>query len=140
MKYEPTRIQPNCLVAKLTNLSGIVRDDKNGATFGLELGDAFETFSLKRVVADRQDFVDQQYFWSCMDGDRKAQAHLHSGAVGADGVVDERLKLRKGDDRIKPSATSRRVRPLMTPLTNTFSRPVRSGWKPVPKSKSPLIR
>ena len=105
----------------------IVSHNYNRASLGLELRDPVETFVLKRVVANRQDLVDEQQFRSGMDGDSKTQAHLHSGTVGANGIVDKLSSSAKATIASNRLATSRRVRPLMTPLTNTFSRPVRSG-------------
>ena len=67
------------------------------------------------------------------DGEREAD--VHAAGVALDGRVEELFDLGEGDDLVELAARSRaRLMPRIAPLRKMFSRPVSSGWKPVPTS------
>ena len=69
---------------------------------GLQPRELAEAFLLERRVADGQHLVDQHDIGIDLDGDRKGEAHLHSGGVVLQLQVHERLELGKGDDLVQP--------------------------------------
>src|SRR5689334_25365490 len=56
---------------------------------------------LKRVIANRQHFVNDENLRLQMRGDRKREAHVHAAAVAFDGCVDKLLDFGKRDDLVK---------------------------------------
>ena len=70
--------QADVVVAELVDLLGIVGDEQKGHTLSAQLADLREALFLKGLVADGENLVGQDDVWLQMDGDRKAQAHLHA--------------------------------------------------------------
>ena len=70
--------QADVVVAELVDLFGIVGDEQKGHALSAQLADLRETLFLKGLVADGENLVGQDDVWLQMDGDRKAQAHLHA--------------------------------------------------------------
>src|SRR5690606_29883057 len=58
---------------------------------------------LKRDIADREHFVNDQHFRFEMCGDRKGKPHIHSARVVLDRCVKKRSDLGKLDDLIELS-------------------------------------
>ena len=106
----------------------------------LEGPDAFEALPLERFVADGEDLVDQQHVGLDVDRHREAETDVHARRVVLHLLIDELLELGERDDVVEARSMSRLVSPRIEPLRNTFSRPVRSGWKPAPSSRSDATR
>ena len=70
--------QADVVVAELVDLLGIVGDEQKGHALSAQLADLREALFLKGLVADGENLVGQDDVWLQMDGDRKAQAHLHA--------------------------------------------------------------
>ena len=72
--------------------------------------------------------------------DREGEPEVHPGRVALERRVEEALDARELDDVVEAPRTSRRDMPRTTPFRKMFSRPVSSGWKPVPTSSSAPTR
>ena len=97
-------------------------------------------FTLKFDVADGEDLVDEEDFGFEMGGDGEGQADVHAGGVVLDGSVNEFFGFSEGHDFVELTAISALDMPRMAPGRKVFSRPVSSGWKPVPTSRSEPTR
>ena len=91
-------MHPQYFVAQRAHRVQIVGDQQQRASFGDELLDATDALTLEILVADREHLVDQQHTRVRVHRDRKPEAQLHPGGVGADGVIDEVAKLGEADD------------------------------------------
>ena len=109
--------------------------ENNSATLARNVAHLAETFLLKGNVADGEDFVDEQDFGFKMGGNCEGEAHLHAAAVMLHGSVEEAFHLGEGYDLVELAADFAARMPRMAPFMKTFSRPVSSGWKPVPTSR-----
>ena len=88
-------------------------------------------------VADGEHLVDEQDLRLEVRGDREREPHVHPARVALHRRVEEPLDLGELDDLVELARRSPRVRmPRIAPFRKTFSRPVSSGWKPVPTSSS----
>ena len=109
------------------------------------------TNSTVRPLALTSRILPRHFFWNAasptastsstsrmsrleMRGDGERQPHVHAAGVALHRRVDELLDLGEGDDLVELAADLRRRMPRMAPFRKMFSRPVSSGWKPVPTS------
>jgi hypothetical protein len=92
-------------------------------------------FFWKAGVADGEDFVDDEDFRLEVGGDGEGEADVHAAGVALDGGVEEFSTSAKATISSNLRVISARVMPRMAPLRKMFSRPVSSGWKPVPTSR-----
>ena len=100
-----------------------------------DLRHAVEAARLELGVADRQHLVDHQDLGLEMRRHREGEPDIHADRVALDRRVEELLDAGEGDDLVEAVAASRPgVMPRMAPFRKMFSRPVSSGWKPVPTS------
>jgi hypothetical protein len=97
--HQLTVIQPQSTVAKLRQNGRGVRDAEQRFSRVAEFENLFEAFLLKRLVADRQHFIDDQDFRLQIQRYRKRQLG-HSTRIGAQRFVDE-LPDRKIHDRVE---------------------------------------
>ena len=90
---------------------------------------------LELGVADRQHLVDHQDLGLEVRRDGEGEPDVHADRVALDRRVDE-LARRPRTRRSRRSVRriSARLMPRMAPFRKMFSRPVSSGWKPVPTS------
>ena len=85
----------------------------------------------------RQNLVDEQDLGLEVRGDGEGEAHVHAARVALHRRVDEALDPGEVDDLVEARARSRAAScPRIAPFRKMFSRPVSSGWKPVPTSSS----
>ena len=64
--------------------------------------DLADALTLECLVPDSEHLVQEQDVSIDVDGDRKAEAHVHPGRVGTHGQVDEAFELGEGHDLIDP--------------------------------------
>ena len=81
-----------------------MRDEHDRASRLLEGEDAAEALALERLVADREDLVEEEDVGVEERRDREAEAHRHPGRVRPDGAVDRVLELGEGDDLVEAAA------------------------------------
>ena len=86
-----------------------------------------ETFLLKRGVADREHFVDQEDVRLQVRGDREGEPHVHAAAVAFDRRVEEPLDLGEGHDLIELAGDLGPAHAEDGAVEKMFSRPVSSG-------------
>src|SRR5947209_571578 len=82
-------------------------DEKNGASFVCNIVHARHAFLLKRGVANREDFVNEEYFGLKVGSNRKCQSHVHAAGISLDGRVEEAFDAGKIDDLVKLAADLR---------------------------------
>jgi hypothetical protein len=78
-------------------------DHNYGAALISEMLYPINALSLEREVANREYLVYQQNLRAHMNRHRESQAHVHTGAIGAQGFIDNGSKLREFDDLFKSS-------------------------------------
>ena len=88
-------------VAQFRDLLRGVADEDDRASLFAELGDALHALALERLVADRQDLVDEEDVGIGVDGDGERQPHVHARGVELHGRVDEVADAAEGDDRVE---------------------------------------
>ena len=118
----------------------VTHEDDRSALFG-DVDDPVQAPLLELVVADGEHLVDEQDLWLEVGGDAEREPHRHPRGVPLDRGVDELGGICEVDDLVE----LRRALPFVfmprtAPLRMTFSRPVSSGWNPVPTSRSDPTR
>src|SRR5699024_7646831 len=88
--------------AELLQHLQLVGDHDHGAPGLLQLPDALEALALERLVADREDLVDQEDVRLGVHSDGEGQAQEHARAVVLHVRVDELLDLAEGNDLVEP--------------------------------------
>jgi hypothetical protein len=68
------------------------------------------------------------------------EAHLHAARIGAQRLVDVAADLGEALDVRHRRGDLGRRGPASCPVMYAFSRPVNSGWKPIPSSSSAAMR
>ena len=90
---------------------------------------------LERGVADGQDLVDDQDLGIQVRRHGEGEPDIHPAGVALHRRVEELFDLGEGDDLVELAGDLARGSCRgSTPLRKIFSRPVSSGWKPVPTS------
>ncbi len=89
-----------------------VRDEDGRPAFPLERHDPVHALALERLVADREDLVEQQDVGVEVHGEREPEAHVHPRRVRAHGQVDEALELGELDDVVERVADLRALHPV----------------------------
>ena len=94
-----------------------------------------EAAPLELGVADGEHLVDEQDLGLEVRGDREREAHVHAARVALDRRVEEPAR-RPENSTISSNLPLdlASLHPEDRPFRKTFSRPVSSGWKPVPTS------
>ena len=92
-------------------------------------------------VADGEHLVDEHDVGVGLDHDREGEADHHARGVVLELEVDEVRELGELEHGVQPGAAPRGApRPIITPLSATFSRAVSSGLKPTPSSMNGASR
>jgi len=73
-----------------------VTDHDNCGSLSFHLVDLVNTFSLKLLIAYRQDLIHDQHIWLDMNGNAKPQPHIHAGRIMFDWHVNEFAQFGKG--------------------------------------------
>ena len=89
-----------------------VRDEHRRAARPLEREHPVDALALERLVADREDLVEEQDVRVHVRRDREPEAHVHPGRVRAHGQVDEALELGELDDVVEGLADLRALHPV----------------------------
>ena len=76
-------------------------DHENRATLATELLDLLRALALECLVADREDFVDQQDLRFDVGGNRKSESHDHARREILDWCVDELFKTSELNDAVE---------------------------------------
>ncbi len=71
-------IQPDRLIAQPFHQSERMRHEQHGLAASSEITEPVETLVGKRLVADRQHFVDEQDVRVHVDRDGEAETHVHA--------------------------------------------------------------
>src|SRR5664279_324185 len=95
------RLEQHDAITHLAYLFEAMRDQDDRASVMLELLDLVEAFALERLVAHRQDLVDEQHLGIDVDGNSKCQADIHAGRVELHLGVDEWVDGSKVDDAVE---------------------------------------
>src|SRR4051812_11223580 len=95
-------IQEQSSFAKARNGAEIVADEDDRLAAGVQAFEDPEALLLERLIAYRQDLVQQQDVGFDLRGDRERQANLHPGREVLELLVDEPLELGEGDDLVEP--------------------------------------
>ena len=98
---QPAVVEDERPVADLAGGLGGVGDEHDRAALGLELLDPAQAFHLERLVADGEDFVDEEDVGVEVDGHGEAEAHVHPRRVVLDRFVDELGELGELDDVVE---------------------------------------
>ena len=77
-----------------------VADDDDRLVGVAQFFELVEALVLEVLVADGQNFVDEQNFGVNIDGNGESQTHIHTGRVRADRFVDKVTEFGKFDDVI----------------------------------------
>ena len=88
-------------VAHLAHGGGVVGDEHDRPSLGLELLDPAQALGLEQLVADGEHLVDEQHVGVEVDGHGEPEAHVHARRVVLDRLVDELLQLGEGDDLVE---------------------------------------
>ena len=99
--FETTFFKPNDLFAELLNRTKAMTDYYDCATFTTKLLDFLTTFSLKRLIANCEDFINEQNFWFDVCGDREAKSDHHSGRIVLYSGVNKAFNSGKINDALK---------------------------------------
>ena len=91
-------------------------------------------FCCEGGVADRQHLVDEHDVGVGLDHHREGEPDHHPRRVVLQLQVDELAQLGEVEHGVEPAARLAAARPIITPLSTTFSRAVSSGLKPTPSS------
>ncbi len=94
-------VQPERLVAETLDEAQRVRDQQNGPVATPELRELVEALVREAFVANRQDLVDQQHVRIHVDGDCKAQTHVHARRIRFHRGIDELAQLGEIDDLVE---------------------------------------
>ena len=97
-------VHPERFVAEALDQAERVRHEEDRLAAPLELRELVEALVREALVADGQDFVDEQHIGVDVDRDGEAEAHVHPGRVGLDRRVDEVSHLGKVDDLVEAPA------------------------------------
>ena len=89
-----------------------MRDEDDRAAALLELEDLAEALPLERLVADREDLVEQEHVGVEVRRDREAEPHVHPRRVRAHRPVDRLLELGERDDLVEALADLRALQPV----------------------------
>jgi hypothetical protein len=111
-----------------------VADEEHRATVTRNVAHSAQALPLEFGIAGRQDFVYEEYFGLEMGSHGECQPHIHAGRITLHGRVDESLDLGKRDDLVELRADFRARHSQDRPVEKNVSRPVNSGWNPVPTS------
>ena len=98
---DPAGVEPQRFVAESFDDAQRVRDEEDGLAAAPELGELVEALVGEAFVTDRQHLVDQQQVGIDVDGDGKAEPHVHAGRVGLDRSIDEVLELGEFDNLVE---------------------------------------
>ena len=79
-------------------------DDQHGFAGPAKGVNLAEAFLLEVVIADGQDFIDQEDVGIDLDSHGKPKAHVHAGGIVFDGLVDEIPETGKIDDGLEALA------------------------------------
>src|SRR5919106_3020005 len=101
---DATGIEEHRALAQPLHRGRVVGDEHDRAAVLLEREDPPEALPLERLVADREDLVEEEDVGVEERRDREAEAHRHPGRVRAHGPVDRVLELREGDDLVEALA------------------------------------
>ena len=112
----------------------VVTDKQHRPTLSGDALHLTETLLLERRVTDREHFVDDQDLRLEVGGDGERKSHVHAARVALDGSVQELPISEKSTISSNLRVISTLVMPRIAPFRKMFSRPVSSGWKPVPTS------
>src|SRR6266849_4641183 len=94
-------VQPERLVAKPFDEVQRMGDQQDGFAAPPELGKLVQALVCESFVTDCQHLIDKQHVGVDVDGNRKAEAHVHARGVSLDRRIDEFLQLCKLDDRVE---------------------------------------
>jgi hypothetical protein len=88
-------------VAQRLDRGHVVAYEHNRPAFTRNISHFSKTTFLKRLVANREYFVNQQDFGFKMRGDRKRQSYEHPTRVAFDGSIDESIDLGERNDLVE---------------------------------------
>ena len=88
-------------VAQSLDGAQVVRDENYCSPGTLQVADALKALGLERSVADRQNFVEQEYIGVEVRGDGEAEAHVHPRREAFDGRVEKLTDARELDDAVE---------------------------------------
>ena len=107
----------------------------------LELLHPAQALLLELRVADREHLVHEQDLRLEVRRHRERQPHVHAARVALHGGVQELCESPENSTISSNLASTSDLRmPMMAAESMMFSRPVSSGWKPVPTSSSEPTR
>ena len=94
-------IEQQAARAELEHRAHVVADEDHRAAVAHHLADLAEALLLKRQIADREHFVDDEDVGSKMRGDGEREAHLHAARIALDRRIEHAIDFGEGDDRVQ---------------------------------------
>jgi len=131
---DATFVEQYRAVAELRNGLQLMRDEHHRAAGRADVFHPAETAGLELGVTDAQHLVHEHDLRLEVRGHREREAHVHAARVTLDRRVEELLRPENSAISGSFAWISFRLMPRIAPFRYTFSRPVSSGWKPVPTS------
>src|SRR5262249_43776140 len=102
-----TRPQEDRPLTDALDGGGGMRDEHDRSAPLAELENLAEALALERLVADREDLVEEQDVGVEVGCDREAEPHVHPRRVRPNRDVEEIVELGEGDDLVDPLANVR---------------------------------
>ena len=103
--------EQECLIAKARDIVLGMRHEHDGAAGCPESIDYFEALVLKRMIADCQDFIDQENIGVELRRNGEAQSRNHTFGIESEGQVDRVLQFRKFDNRVQSASYGGSAKP-----------------------------
>ncbi len=97
----PLLVEPERPVAEVPDEVELMGHDQERDPPELHLLDLRDALLRELLVADGEDFVDQENVGIDVDGDREPEADVHARGVGLDRLVEVRADVRELDDPVE---------------------------------------
>ena len=130
VESDASRVQEHGALAQPLDRRRVVRDEDDRAALLLEPRDATEALALERLVADREDLVEEQDVRVQERGDGEAEANGHPRRIGPYRAVDRVLELGEGDDLVEALPDVRAAEPVDRTVQEDVLAPREIGMKP----------
>ena len=132
----PSRRRAAALDRRTRHRRHVVGDEKDRAAFLLEVPKLLEALLLERIVADREDFVEERMSAStCIASAKASRTLIPEEKFFSCRSANSSRSAKAMIASLRPRICVR-VRPSRVPFRRTFSRAVRSSLNPTPISRN----